>query len=45
MLLGGMTPINAFVLMLFMTVGCVAASVLVLGLTLWLVTPKNVKNI
>lgn len=44
-LLGGMTPINAFALMLYMTIGCVAASVLVLGLTLWLVTPKNVKNI
>ena len=34
--LGGMTPINAFVLMLHMTVGCVAASVLSLGLTLFL---------
>ena len=44
-LIGGMTPINAFALMLYMTIGCVAASVLVLGLTLWLVTPKNVKNI
>ena len=34
--LGGMTPINAFVLMLHMTVGCVAASVLALAITVWL---------
>ena len=34
--LGGMPPINAFVLMLHMTVGCVAASVLSLGITLFL---------
>ena len=34
--LGGMTPINAFALMLHMTVGCVAASVLSLGVTLFL---------
>ena len=34
--LGGMSPINAFVLMLHMTVGCVAASVLSLGITLFL---------
>ena len=34
--LGGMTPINAFVLMLHMTVGCVAASVLALAATIWL---------
>ena len=33
--LGGMTPINAFALMLHMTVGCVAASVLSLGVTLF----------
>lgn len=37
MLLGGLTPINAFVLMLFMVSGCVSASVLVLGLTILLV--------
>ena len=36
-LLGGMSPINAFVLMLHMTVGCVAASVLSLAITLFLV--------
>ena len=34
--LGGMSPVNAFVLMLHMTVGCVAASVLSLGITLFL---------
>lgn len=34
--LGGMSPINAFALMLHMTVGCVAASVLSLGITLFL---------
>ena len=34
--LGGMTPINAFVLMLQMTVGCVAVSVLSLAITLFL---------
>lgn len=36
LLLGGLTPINAFALMLFMTIGCVSASVLVLGLTILL---------
>ena len=36
MFLGGLTPINAFVLMLFMVVGCMAASVLVLGITILL---------
>ena len=35
-LLGGLTPINAFALMLHMTVGCVAASVLSLAATLFL---------
>ena len=34
--LGGMTPINAFVLMLHMTAGCIAASVLSLIITLFL---------
>lgn len=34
--LGGMTPINAFVLMLHMTVGSIAASVLSLAITLFL---------
>ncbi len=33
-LLGGMTPINAFAVMLHMTVGCIAASVLSLAVTL-----------
>ena len=32
--LGGLTPINAFVVMLHLTVGCVAASVLSLAITL-----------
>ena len=35
-LLGGMSPINAFVLMLHMTVGSIAASVLSLAITLFL---------
>lgn len=34
MLLGGLTPINCFALMLFMVVGCVAASVLSLAITI-----------
>ena len=37
MLLGGLTPINAFALMLFMVSGCISASVLVLGLTILLI--------
>lgn len=37
LLLGGFTPINAFFLMLYMVVGCVAASILVLGLTILLI--------
>jgi endonuclease G len=35
-LLGGLSPLNAFVLMLLMTVGCIAASVLSLAITLFL---------
>ena len=35
-LLGGMSPLNAFILMLHMTVGCIAASVLSLAITLFL---------
>jgi putative ABC transport system permease protein len=31
LLLGGLTPINAFVLMLFMVTGCVSSSIFVLG--------------
>lgn len=34
--IGGMTPINAFALMLHMTIGCVAVSVLSLGITILL---------
>ena len=37
LLLGGLTPINAFVLMLFMIRGCVSASVLVLGISILLI--------
>ena len=36
LLLGGLTPLNAFALMLFMVAGCVSASVLVLGITIFL---------
>lgn len=42
MLLGGLTPINAFALMLFMVFGCVSASVLVLGLTI-VIADKSIK--
>ena len=35
-LLGGMTPVNAFILMLHMIIGCIAASVLSLAITLFL---------
>lgn len=41
LLLGGLTPVNAFAMMLFMTIGCISASVLVLGLTI-LLTDKKV---
>jgi putative ABC transport system permease protein len=34
--LGGVSPINAFFIMLQMTVGCVSASVLSLGITIFL---------
>ena len=37
LLLGGFSPINAFALTLYMVVGCVAASVLALGLTILLI--------
>ena len=40
LLLGGFTPINAFFLMLYMVVGCVAASVLALGLTILLIDKR-----
>ena len=36
LLLGGLTPMNAFLQMLFMVTGCVSASILVLGLTILL---------
>ena len=41
MLIGGFAPINAFAVMLYTIIGCVASSVLSLGITLFLV--KNLK--
>ena len=43
MLLGGLSPINAFAVMLYSVLGCVASSVLSLGVTLVLV--KTIKNL
>ena len=40
LLLGGFSPINAFALTLYMVVGCVAASVLALGLTILLIDKR-----
>jgi putative ABC transport system permease protein len=36
LLLGGLSPINAFAMMLYMICGCIAASVLSLGITILL---------
>ena len=36
LLLGGLTPVNAFLLMFFMVTGCVSASILVLGFAILL---------
>ncbi len=36
LLLGGFSPLNAFVLMLYMVTGCVSASVLTLGITIFM---------
>ena len=44
LLLGGLTPINAFALMLFMVVGCVSASVLVLGIAILLADRLGVSS-
>ena len=44
LLLGGFTPINAFALMLFMVVGCVSASVLVLGISILLADKLGVSS-
>ncbi|MBQ9216363.1 MAG: ABC transporter permease [Prevotella sp.] len=43
LLLGGFTPINAFALMLDMTIGCVTASVVVLGLAVSLCSTSKFK--
>ena len=43
MLLGGQSPINAFAVMLYSVLGCIASSVLSLGVTL--VLAKNVNNL
>lgn len=36
LLLGGFSPLNAFVLMLYMVTGCISASVLTLGITIFM---------
>ena len=41
MLIGGFSPINAFTVMIYMIIGCVAASVLSLGITLVLIKSIN----
>lgn len=43
MLLGGFTPINAFAVMLFTILGCIASSVLSLGITIVLAKKINSK--
>ena len=43
MLIGGFTPINAFAVMLYAIIGCIASSVLSLGITLFLVKNTNCK--
>lgn len=43
MLIGGFAPINAFAVMLYTIIGCVASSVLSLGITLFLVKNLNCK--
>ena len=43
MLIGGFAPINAFAVMLYAIIGCVASSVLSLGITLFLVKNLNCK--
>lgn len=42
MLMGGFSPINAFAVMLFMVAGCIASSVLTLGITL--IVSKNLNR-
>ena len=43
MLIGGFTPINAFAVMLFTILGCIASSVLSLGITLFLAKKQSTK--
>ena len=43
MLIGGFTPINAFAVMLYTIIGCIASSVLSLGISLFLVKSLNCK--
>ena len=45
MLIGGFTPINAFAVMLYTIIGCIASSVLSLGISLFLVKSLNSKQI
>ena len=45
MLIGGFTPINAFAVMLYTIIGCIASSVLSLGIALFLVKSLNSKQI
>ena len=45
MLIGGFTPINAFAVMLYAIIGCIASSVLSLGIALCLVKSLNSKQI
>ena len=43
MLIGGFSPINAFAVMLYTIIGCIASSVLSLGISLFLVKSLNCK--
>ena len=45
MLIGGFSPINAFAVMLYTIIGCIASSVLSLGISLFLVKSLNCKYI
>lgn len=42
MLLGGFTPVNAFATMLYMVLGCIASSILALGITIVIIKSINV---
>jgi putative ABC transport system permease protein len=41
MLMGGFAPINAFAMMIYAVVGCIASSVLALGITLVIIKTIN----